>query len=276
MGSHYTHLSDEELLLFADGELSVRQISGIKTHLTACWDCRARLRQIEETISDFLYVHHRTLDPQLPPSTGPRALLKARLTQAGASVHDPWFRRFQWAFAGGKWVYAGAMILVVAMGTTFAYHLFPWRPTPSAAFLSSADSIPDRRLTPGAVRPVSTSDVCTVSYSDDAGRIPAPVRQTVFSEYGIHGAPSTQANAYELDYLISPQLGGSDDIRNLWPEPTSSTDWNLRVKDELEDRLHQLVCQGKLNLSTAQADLATNWIAAYKRYFHTDRPIQPL
>ena len=85
-----------------------------------------------------------------------------------------------------------------------------------------------------------------------------------------------QAQGYELDYLISPQLGGTDDIHNLWPEPESSTAWNVDAKDALESRLHQLVCQGKINLVTAQRDLATDWISAYKRYFHTDRPIEPL
>ncbi len=30
-----------------------------------------------------------------------------------------------------------------------------------------------------------------------------------------------------------------------------------------------MVCSGKLDLSTAQRDIATDWIAAYKKYFHT-------
>ena len=58
---------------------------------------------------------------------------------------------------------------------------------------------------------------------------------------------------------------------NLWPQPYSST-WNARVKDQLEDHLHELVCQGKVQLVTAQSDIASNWIAAYKRYFNTDKP----
>jgi hypothetical protein len=45
------------------------------------------------------------------------------------------------------------------------------------------------------------------------------------------------------------------------------------VKDALEDRLHSMVCEGKLDLRTAQRDIATDWIAAYKKYFHTDRPL---
>ena len=85
--------------------------------------------------------------------------------------------------------------------------------------------------------------------------------------------PNAQPRAYEVDYLITPELGGADDIRNLWPEPYSATVWNAHVKDALEDRLHQMVCTGQIDLATAQHDIATDWISAYKRYFHTERPL---
>ena len=52
-----------------------------------------------------------------------------------------------------------------------------------------------------------------------------------------------------------------------------STEWNAHVKDELEDHLHHLVCDGKLDLATAQRDMASNWIPAYKKYFHSDKPL---
>jgi hypothetical protein len=39
-----------------------------------------------------------------------------------------------------------------------------------------------------------------------------------------------------------------------------------RVKDRLEDRLHALVISRKLDLETAQREIATDWIAAYKKY----------
>jgi hypothetical protein len=38
------------------------------------------------------------------------------------------------------------------------------------------------------------------------------------------------------------------------------------VKDRLENRLHQMVCAGELDLTTAQQAIASDWIAAYKRY----------
>ena len=41
----------------------------------------------------------------------------------------------------------------------------------------------------------------------------------------------------------------------------------------LEDRLHDMVCQGKLDLATAQRDISADWIAAYRKYFHVKEPV---
>ena len=81
-----------------------------------------------------------------------------------------------------------------------------------------------------------------------------------------------RADLFEVDYLVTPELGGAEDIRNLWPQPYEATLWNAHVKDALEDRLHEMVCSGEIDLATAQHDIATDWISAYKKYFHTDRP----
>jgi len=80
--------------------------------------------------------------------------------------------------------------------------------------------------------------------------------------------------AFEVDYLITPALGGADDIHNLWPESYEATVWNAHVKDQLEDYLRDRVCAGTLDLPTAQRDLAVNWIEAYKRYFGTSEPLK--
>jgi hypothetical protein len=46
----------------------------------------------------------------------------------------------------------------------------------------------------------------------------------------------------------------------------------LGVKDRLEDRLHALVVHRKLDLKTAQQEIATDWIAAYKKYVGPSQP----
>jgi hypothetical protein len=35
-----------------------------------------------------------------------------------------------------------------------------------------------------------------------------------------------------------------------------------------------MVCDGSLDLTEAQREIAGNWIAAYKKYFHTDQPLE--
>jgi len=49
--------------------------------------------------------------------------------------------------------------------------------------------------------------------------------------------------------------------------------WNAEVKDALEVRLRQMVCDGSLDLAEAQREIAADWIGAYKKYFHTDKPL---
>jgi hypothetical protein len=97
------------------------------------------------------------------------------------------------------------------------------------------------------------------------------VHQAVFTRYG---ADYGRAAEYELDYLITPELGGVADARNLWPQPFARTRWNAYVNDELERLLHGLVCDGRIELATAQREMASDWIAAYKRYFNTESPLR--
>jgi hypothetical protein len=92
----------------------------------------------------------------------------------------------------------------------------------------------------------------------------------VLREYGLSTA---RAGDYQIDYLINPQLGGTNDVHNLWPEPYQATEWNARAKDALESRLHQMVCNRQIDLADAQREIATDWIAAYKKYFQTAQPI---
>jgi len=101
------------------------------------------------------------------------------------------------------------------------------------------------------------------------GEVSTSLRQEVFREYGI---ANNHPKDYEVDYLNAPGLGGVEDIHNLWPEPSTSRTWNAYVKDALEERLHEMVCAGTLDLSTARRDIATDGIAECKKYFHTDRP----
>jgi hypothetical protein len=123
---------------------------------------------------------------------------------------------------------------------------------------------PDKTLTPGATLAVTAQDVCAPGYGRRVRDVPREVKRTVYASYGIsERAPGE----YEVDHLISLGIGGSNSTRNLWPQANWTSPWNARVKDALENRLHRDVCAGRVDLQTAQHDMATDWIAAYQRYF---------
>lgn len=130
--------------------------------------------------------------------------------------------------------------------------------------------LPDPKRTPGDALPVTKDDVCVPGYSKKVRDVPENVKKQVYQEYGIaHHAPGE----YEVDHLISLELGGSNSIKNLWPQSYKTQPWNAHVKDRLENELHKEVCSGKIDLKTAQRDISKDWIAAYKRYFHTNGPL---
>lgn len=132
---------------------------------------------------------------------------------------------------------------------------------------SGALSLPDPSCTPGAVSPAVTqanlqSTICRSGYSESV-RPPESITErekyASMASYGDGGS----ARGYEYDHLVSLELGGAtNDPRNLWPEPGASPN----IKDRIEDRLHELVCDGTLPLASAQSQIARNWLAAYRRY----------
>ena len=131
-------------------------------------------------------------------------------------------------------------------------------PAPAAAANSAAPQDayhPDLRITPGAVfANVTAAQVCVSGYSKSVRHVSSATKNQVFALYGItYHAPG----AYEVDHLISLELGGSNDIHNLWPEPYQGPD-NAHVKDVIENRLHRQVCSGAITLAEAQRQII-NW-----------------
>ncbi len=94
--------------------------------------------------------------------------------------------------------------------------------------------------------------------------VPTSVKDQVYAEYGItHHSP----DQYEVDHLVSLELGGSNDISNLWPEGASPKP-GFHEKDKVENYLHDQVCSGAISLKEAQIEIATNWLAVYNRMPH--------
>ena len=123
--------------------------------------------------------------------------------------------------------------------------------------------LPNSSLTPGDALDVTPDDICTPGYSKKVRDVPESVKRQVYESYRI---TSHQPREYEVDHLISLELGGSNSTRNLWPESYLPDPWNAHVKDRVENKLHSLVCSGQMDLKMAQHEIATDWIAAYRKY----------
>jgi hypothetical protein len=121
-------------------------------------------------------------------------------------------------------------------------------------------ALQDSACTPGAIFAGATKDaICTPGYSKSVRNVPTTEKQEVYTEYGIARHPPGQ---YEVDHLVSLELGGSNDVSNLWPEAANPNP-GFHQKDAVENYLHNQVCNGAISLLQAQQQIAGNWLSIY-------------
>jgi hypothetical protein len=126
----------------------------------------------------------------------------------------------------------------------------------------------DFACTPGDIFPNATKDViCQSGYASSVRNVPTSEKNEVYAEYGI---THHSAGQYEVDHLVSLELGGSNDISNLWPEAASPRP-GFHQKDKVENYLHDQVCSGAIPLRQAQYEIATNWLTVYNQMPASDR-----
>ena len=122
--------------------------------------------------------------------------------------------------------------------------------------------MPNATLTPGDVLSTNINQICVSGYAKRTRNVSTATKNEVYAEYGITSRAPEQ---YEIDHLIPLGIGGSNDIKNLWPQPTDPRPGRLE-KDALEDELHKRICDRSLDVRTAQHDVAADWAAAYRKY----------
>lgn len=119
------------------------------------------------------------------------------------------------------------------------------------------NALPDSSCTPGAVFPNVTKDqICQPGYARSVRNVPLDEKHQVYDEYNI---ATHRPGQYEVDHLISLELGGSNDIANLWPEPAEPTP-GFHEKDRFENFLHNQICTGKITVQEAQREIVINWL----------------
>jgi hypothetical protein len=128
--------------------------------------------------------------------------------------------------------------------------------------------LPDADCTPGAVDPAVTeanlaSTICKSGYTLTV-RAPtsdtSKIKALSLTQYG-----QTRAASTEYDHLVSLQLGGTNAVSNLWPEPNrAGAPGTTNPKDAVETRLNKAVCSHRVTLSAAQNAIAHDWVTAEK------------
>jgi len=142
-----------------------------------------------------------------------------------------------------------------------------------AATYSQSSGLPNIKLTPGAINPAVTQatirqTICVIGWT---ATVRPPASYTNQLKYNqLHSGYSLDGDLnrkdYEEDHIVPLEVGGSPSSPlNLFPEPR-----NIRLgsylKDQLENRIHQLVCNGQLSLKAAQQVFLTNWEKGYQKY----------
>lgn len=132
-----------------------------------------------------------------------------------------------------------------------------------------AYKLQDSRVTPGAVnagliadpsgRPHMVAGVEANLCAKDFRTVPyrhtsEATKKKACAEYGAQACPGPN---WEVDHLISLEIGGADELGNLWPQPIGEA----RVKDhQTEDVLPKLICSGKIGLKDAQTCIRGDWV----------------
>src|SRR3954468_6796546 len=116
---------------------------------------------------------------------------------------------------------------------------------------------------------ITQTMICTTGYSKCIRNVSSALKKAVYKAYGMPQGPHTglcdSDEGCEVDHLISIELGGANDRKNLWPQPYEGLQFNAHAKDKLENFLHDQVCNGgKLTLHAAQREITTNWVESYK------------
>lgn len=142
-----------------------------------------------------------------------------------------------------------------------------------ALFAQDHAMLPITKLTPGATDPRVTeitahNTVCKVGYTSTVRSVSSATKRAVMKAYGL---PVSDLHLVEIDHLISLEIGGSNDAKNLWPQyyqaAAGQRDYlGARDKDVVENWLKRQVCSGAMTLKVAQEAIKTwpEWYARIK------------
>ena len=119
--------------------------------------------------------------------------------------------------------------------------------------------LPDPDVTPGAIRTTDAKDVCEGGSTKQYRHTTPKEKREAYAEYN---AKKKRGTCCEVDHLIPLELGGADELKNLWAQPYKPAP-GAHEKDLAETYLHGKVCRGEMSLKAAQSAIASDWYAVY-------------
>ena len=115
---------------------------------------------------------------------------------------------------------------------------------------------PNPSLTPGAVLTTDASTICVPGYAASVRDVSTATKKQVYAEYGVSYPQAL--GAYEVDHFIPLEIGGSNDIKNLWLEPATPAP-GFHQKDQFENFEHGQVCDREITAAEAQSRMVSDW-----------------
>jgi hypothetical protein len=249
-----------------DGELPPNRQALVEEHMSGCLACRSRFDRIRTTIAESRELYEASFGPDATAEPSSRLRLEHALRQAAEDSNGSWLTRLRTAMVMPQ------MRVNIGMAAAVVLLAVVWMSGAGDALRGPSRNVrtplPIAALTPGAVSSLTAKELS--EGARPSRLVTTESRDRVLRAYGME---RVSARTYELDALITPELGGTTEPENLWPQRFASPVWNARVKDELEQLLPRLVCANELDLAQAQREIATDWVAAYQRYFRTPLPL---
>jgi hypothetical protein len=130
-------------------------------------------------------------------------------------------------------------------------------PPPTNVKITST-TYPNTILTPGNVLIYDEDFLCVPGTPGKLDKVSEATKKQVFDSY--HISYPSKGN-YQLDKYLPLELGGSNDIRNLWPQGVKYPGY--KEKDKVEQYLYQEMCNKKINITTAQEMIKKDWVEVY-------------
>jgi hypothetical protein len=140
-------------------------------------------------------------------------------------------------------------------------------PRPAGA----SPQLPAPQCTPGAVRADVVEgnigkNICVRGWTATIRPPQAETDPVKTASMAAYGVPQTSRRVTELDHLVPLELGGSNDVSNLWAQVGPGPSFG-NPKDLVENDLRAAVCAHKVQLVDAQRAIAANWQTA-KQVLH--------